>query len=196
MTDVQICNMALSRCTGQAAISDLITDHSKAASLCRTFYGPARDAVLEDGRFSFSIFRQALAAAVVENLSPYTYLYQLPTDPFCVRPLELLTTQYVPSCLPFEVEGRLLYSNEPSAVLQYIGSVVDTAVFTPGFVNALAWRLAVELIGPLTGEAPDKAFSLYQEALLRAMGADAMGSTEPPRPSPRIIDERFGRPMR
>jgi hypothetical protein len=190
MDVVQICNLALSRVSGQP-IADIVSDHTKSASLCRTFYDPARDATIEEGLWSFARTRQSLAASADPNQTTYSYVYQLPTDPWCLRPLRILSSIYYDSIYPYEREGRKIYSNEPFAVLVYQARIEDPTLFSAGFVDALAWRLAMELIGPLDGESASDPFGMYQAALLRAIGADAQGSSSPDLPPDRIIDARF-----
>ncbi len=57
---VQICNIALRRVQGEP-ITDLETDDSKSAALCRTFYEPTRDALLEDHPWSFALRRRVVS---------------------------------------------------------------------------------------------------------------------------------------
>jgi hypothetical protein len=49
----------------------------------------------------------------------------------------------------FDIEGDVLYSNEPDAVLIYVRDVTDTTKFTPSFVSALGYALASYVAGPI-----------------------------------------------
>jgi hypothetical protein len=193
-TEVQICNMALARIQGEP-ISDLETDDSKAAALCRTMYEPARDAILElDPPWSFAIARQVLALSTETNLSSKLYIYTLPVDPWCIRPLVLLD----PECdylemkgYPFDREGGFLYTDMPNAALKYVSRITDTRKFSPLFTDALVWRLAAELLKPVEGTTSIDLWAMYRDTLLLAEGADAQGSREPPLPPTSWVKSRF-----
>jgi hypothetical protein len=192
MTAVQICNMALGRVRAQP-ISDLETDKTKSATTCRIFYEPLRDALLRGYPWAFSITRQALATVDIDNLSTYDYIYQLPTSPKCLRIISLLNEAFVPTAFPYDREGDYLYSNEPSAVLLYVGQITDPNKFDALFVDAFVWRLASEIVGPITGESSTEPWAKYNLIITEAFGADSQERIEPAVPSPRWTDERFDR---
>jgi len=191
MTEVQICNMALGRIKAQP-IADLITDTTKSASTCRIFYEPLRDALLQEHPWAFAVARQPLAEVTVDNYSQYSYIYQLPVSPKCLAVLQVMTAAYNESAFPFELEGDYIYSSEPSAVLKYIGQVTDPTYMDALFIDALAWRLASEMVGPLTGDPSAEPWAKYERIITKAWGADEQGKTERAVPSSRWTDERFG----
>jgi hypothetical protein len=181
--EIQICNIALRRVQGEP-ITDLETDESKSAVLCRTFYEPTRDAILADPDhpWSFATRRQLLAAAVGTNLTSYLYAYQLPADPYCLRPIVLIdsyTLNFEQPGYPFKVENRILYTDMLGAGLKYIARVTDVLSFDPLFTDALCWRLAAELLKPIEGSATLDLWGMYQATLLMAGGANAQGAQEP-----------------
>ena len=49
----------------------------------------------------------------------------------------------------FEIEGDVVYSNEPSAVLVYVQDVTDSTKFPPSFTAAMSFLLAGYLAGPI-----------------------------------------------
>lgn len=194
--EVQICNLALRRCQGEP-ITDLETDDSKSAVLCRTFYEPTRDAILSDPEhpWSFAIRRQLLAAAVGTNLTSFLYPYQLPSDPYCLRPIVLIdpyTLNLEQPAYPFRVENRILYTDMINAGLKYIARVTDVLAFDPLFTDALAWRLAAELLKPIEGSSTVDLWGMYQATLVMAEGANALGSQEPGQAEENWVQSRFG----
>ena len=193
MTELQLCNMALRRINAEP-ITDLETDTTKSAALCRTFYDNARDAVLEDHPWSFSISRQLLAISATTNLSTWLYVYQIPTDPKCVRPLSLLDSVdfYREAQYPFRVEGQDIYTDLASAGLKYIFQQTDPTKFSPMFCDALAWRLSAELIKPVEGTSPVDPWMMYRDVLLTAQANDDMGKQEPDLPPQLWTETRFG----
>jgi len=49
----------------------------------------------------------------------------------------------------FDIEGAVLYTNEPEAVLVYTRDVTDSTQFTPSFMTALSYLLGSYLAGPI-----------------------------------------------
>jgi hypothetical protein len=193
-TEVQICNMALARIQG-TPITDLETDDSTAAVLCRTMYEPTRDAVLEDHPWSFALARQVLAVSTDENLSSWVYAYALPEDPYCIRPLVLLDPingyLELPG-YPFRKEGRRLLTDMEGAGLKYISRVIDPVLFSALFTDALAWRLAAELLKPIEGTTSVDLWAMYRDVLLSAEGANDQAAQEPDLTDLNWIEGRFG----
>ena len=159
---VQLCNMALSHIGSEARVSSISPpDGSVEAGHCATFYDLARTELLEPGSWSFSLKRQALAE--VTNVSTaWAYAYTRPSD--CLRALRVLRPgstltvfnqdelNYSPNdqdSANFDIEGEVLYSNEPDAVLIYVRDVTDSTKFTPTFVAALGFALAHYVAGPI-----------------------------------------------
>lgn len=190
VTDVQVCNIALARIKGQP-ISDLETDDSTSAVYCRTFYEPARDAVLREHPWGFAVTRQSMAQSAEINKTAYGFMYQMPTDPRCLRPLGLITMDFYDSACSFKVEGKYLYTDEMSPILRYIAQVTDPTLFDALFINAFAWRLAAELVIPLNGDSASEPWAMYERSLLKAAGIDELSKVEAPLPSGNWTDNRF-----
>lgn len=55
-----------------------------------------------------------------------------------------------PFTIGHDTDGRLIFTNCPTASLWYTVAVEDTTQFSPDFTSLLAWRLAKELAIPLT----------------------------------------------
>lgn len=159
---VQICNMALSHIGSEARVSSISPpDGSVEAGHCVTFYDMARTELIEPGNWRFALKRAALAE-VTNASSTWAYAYEMPSD--CMAPKRILragtgltvfnqdtaqfSTQDADSA-DFEIEGEVLYTNEPAAVLVYVRDVTDTTRFTPSFTSALSYLLASYLAGPI-----------------------------------------------
>ena len=159
---VQICNMALSHIGEEASVSSISPpDGSVNAGLCATFYDAVRTEMLETGDFNFSLKRAALAE-VTNTSTTWAYAYAKPSD--CLKakripyPLDAVTvftqddTSYNPNDrggAEFDIEGEVIYTNEPEAVLLYVRDVTDSTKFTPSFTTALSYLLASYLAGPI-----------------------------------------------
>jgi hypothetical protein len=159
---VQICNMALSHIGSDARVSSISPpDGSVEAGHCATFYDQARTEMLEPGNWAFALKRQALAQ-VTNTSNAWAYAYAKPAD--CQRALRVLRpnvtvtvfTQDIVSAhtddrdsAAFDLEGEVLYCNEPDAVLVYVRDVTDTNKFTASFTTAFSYLLGSYLAGPI-----------------------------------------------
>lgn len=194
MDKVQICNMGLARVSGEpiSDIDDFTDGASKSAALCRTFFDPLRDIVLRATKPQFAIFRQSLTAVTpsVLTLTARVYAYQLPTDPYCLRALEVYSAALVPSVLPWDLEGRIIYTDEYNAYLRYVARVEDPQEWDAAFVDAFAWRLAAEVDKPINGSSDGYAALMYKQAVLESYGLSEQEAKEPEAASTRWIDER------
>lgn len=174
-SDVDICNLALSHLGDEATVSAIApSDGSQQADYCAQFYPIARDQLLGMHAWSFATKRIALALLNTDEIpDTWQYAYAAPsgalqvisvlqpgsTDSFTVfdqsNPLFGQPTQ--PGDLdaqPFVQEvlqdgSKVIFTNVSEATARYVGSVTDTAKFTPLFVTALARLLAAYLAGPI-----------------------------------------------
>jgi hypothetical protein len=155
--------MALSHIGSEARVSSISPpDGSVEAGHCATFYDQARTEMLEPGNWAFALKRQLLAQ-VTNTSNAWAYAYTKPAD--CQRALRILRPSVAVTVFtqdriayphtddrdsaPFDVEGEVLYSNEPDAVLVYTRDVTDTTKFPASFVSALSYLLAAYVAGPI-----------------------------------------------
>jgi len=159
---VQICNMALSHIGSDARVTSISPpDGSVEAGHCATFYDLARTELLEPGAWAFSLKRAALSE-LTNTSEAWAYAYAKPSD--CMRPLRVLrptmgvtvfnqdtVTAHIDDrdSAQFDVEGDVIYTNEPDAVLVYVQDVTDTTKFTASFTTAFSFLLGGYLAGPV-----------------------------------------------
>lgn len=155
-SDVEICNMSLSRVGVSVFLETLDTsvDNTTEAVLCALWYGPMRDYVLRDADWSFARRYRALSLVEMDPNGEWRYAYRYPTDCFRARRIVQIGLRVNPKPPPFVVggddAGKLIYTDEPDAVLRYTTRITDPTVFDPKFDSALAWRIAVEIAPPLS----------------------------------------------
>lgn len=159
---VQICNMALSHIGSEARVSSISPpDGSVEAGHCADFYDLARTELLEPGNWNFALKRAVLAQTT--NLSEaWAYAYVKPSD--CQRALRVLRPSVTVTVFTqdtvgahtddrdsaaFDIEGDVLFTNEPDAVLVYTRDVIDTNRFPASFTSALSFMLSSYLAGPI-----------------------------------------------
>lgn len=153
---VQLCNMALSHIGSEARVSSISPpDGSVEAGYCATFYDLARTELLEPGNWAFALKRAALAE-VTNPSTVWSYAYAKPSD--CLRALRILRPAQNPvselyigdrDTAPFDIEGDVILTNEPNAVLLYVQDVTDSTKFPASFTSALSYLLASYLAGPI-----------------------------------------------
>lgn len=162
---VDICNVALSRVGADGQVSAIEPpDGSVEAGYCARFYPIARRQLLEAHAWTFAKKRAALTE-VTNTSEVWAYAYARPVR--CVKPLRVLLADDVvsfdtvdaPALLArigherdsadFEVEGDVIRTNQPEAVLVYTQDIDDTTKFSPGFEVALGVLLAAHLAGPI-----------------------------------------------
>ena len=123
-TVVSICNLSLARVGHDRAIQALAPDeNSKAANLCAMFYEPMRDKVLRDFAWPFANKYAALSLVAEEPNTDWLYAYRWPSD--CIRALRIVNAA-----------GKLIYTDEPDAVLLHTARYTDPTWFDADFVSA------------------------------------------------------------
>lgn len=152
---VSICNLALSN-IGKDNIQAL-TDAGAEARACSQFYEHTRDVLLQAYPWRFAGVTAALAQVTNDRVGKWLYAYARPTDCLKVRWLRPAYAEHEPPptdqdelAIPYEVEGGVIYCNISPAFLRYTSAITDPTRFSPLFVDALSWHLAVRLAMPLT----------------------------------------------
>lgn len=164
---VDIANAAIANVGGANLVSSIDPpDGSVEAGHCATFYPRARTRMLEAVKPSFAQRRARLALSSTNDSEVWAYAYVRPSD--CLKPLRVLdgvtaslidSTGFISAVTPvlgderdsapFQLEGEVIYSNEPDAVLVYVFDQVDTTRWTPLFVECVEALLASYLAGVL-----------------------------------------------
>lgn len=200
---VDICNLALGHLGNKAAVISIDPpDGSIESGLCYRFFGISRDEVLEGGDWTFARTRAALSLLTTNPSSTWAYAYALPSD--CITPRRIVTgaaSAREDDSIDFSVEGTTLLTNQQNAVLIYTRVATDVALFSPGFVTAMSYKLGAYLAGPiLKGEAgANTAKTLHGVAkakILESMSFDANREwrTDDPPFAPSAISARNGVP--
>ena len=174
---VQICNLALSK-LGAGRITSL-TDGSETANLCNTLFDDIADEVMIEGPWTSVIARAELAADATAPEYHFTHQFTLPTDPYCLRVLDI--NEDVPGQYEFKIEGRKLLSEISTMKIRYISRVEDTESFDAMLKRSIVLRLASELAYPLTGNRTLAAQLIeeYKSSVSNGLSVDGQqGSTE------------------
>jgi len=152
--DVEICNLALTR-LGVATIAS-INDKLRQGIVLKDFYNLSRDAALREHDWQFARRRKP-AALLPDVYDGWDLAYAYPADCLAVREIFNPAKRVTGKLIEFEIglgndsNTVVIMTNQPEARLIYTAKVVNSVVFDALFVDALAWRLAADLVQPLTG---------------------------------------------
>ena len=183
VSETQICNMALTE-LGAGKISNYLEDASEKAVNCRLYYEPAVDEVLRSHEWNSAIWYQSLAKVVstddnymLTDYDEWQYQFQLPTDPFCLRPLEIPDYKKY----DYEIVGNYLITNLSTVLLKYIRRLTDPTAFGPLLVKAIMYKLAADMAVKITGSEGERANMLvmYNLQLNRAKDINGREAEEP-----------------
>jgi hypothetical protein len=171
-SDVDICNSALNM-IGASNISAL-TEDSKTARICNQRYSFIRDAVFRSHPWNSLIRRVSLSPDSQTPEFDFSYQYQLPTDPYCLRVLSLQDNDTVHT-----IEGRKLLCNESTVKLKYVARIVDTNEYDQLLIETLAARLAADVSFALVNSTSlmQQMESLYDSKIREARFVDATEGT-------------------
>lgn len=165
---VDICNSALNQIGASNIIS--LTEDSKAARICNQRYNFVRDSVFRSHPWNCLTTRIKITPDTAAPAFEFTKQFTLPTNPFCLRVLQLSDTDIL-----YKIEGRKLLCNESTIEMIYIGRVEDGNQYDLLLIEALAAAMAADLAYPLVGSSSLGAnmYQLYQNKLTEARFVDA-----------------------
>jgi len=183
-SEIEIASMALNKLGAERITS--FDDGTNRSNLCRDFYPSVRDAVLRAYPWNCSLTQKALAADAEAPLFGYSYKFQLPVLPYCLRVLEIEDEP------DYNVKGRYIHCDESSITIEYIARITDPGLFDSLLKEAIEARFAAELAYPITRD-PTLAktmWDLYAAKLREARTIDSMEGTVEGWKSNALIDVR------
>lgn len=192
-TDVEIANIALARIGVRTAIGSFAEDSAEAKA-ANTVFTHVRDVMLTSYAWPFVTSRVALAVITGVTRAGWSYAFSLPdgiSHIFGVWPNT--RTPREEDKIPYAIEmndagtARILLADVKEPTILYVHSRPNTAVFSPLFVDALAWALARELalalpvkpqLGPLLDAKYDQALARAKVAAMREAQGDMPRESE------------------
>ncbi len=189
-SDVDICNQALVL-IGDSPIA-AFTDANDRAVVAKRFYESTRDATLRAHPWNFAITRKTLALEAAVPEFGWDHQFALPTDPLCLRILEV--NEDAPGNIPFAIEGRKLLTDESSIKIKFIAQIKDPNLFDSLFVDAFSARLAAKFAIALTkqDDLVKTAWGLYQGMIQEAKTINGMEGTRPAIQANSLLNARMG----
>jgi len=165
---VDICNSALNQIGASNIIS--LTEDSKAARICNQRFEFVRDSVFRAHPWNCLTTRASISPDADTPAFEFSQQFTLPTDPFCLRVLQLSDTDIL-----YKIEGRKLLCNESTIEMIYIGRVTDANQYDMLLTETIAAALAADLAYALVGSSAltSNMYSLYTNKLTEARFVDA-----------------------
>lgn len=201
-----LCNLALGRVGEFRTVADVETDPSPGASAFRRVYEVCRDATLAAADWPFA--RRVVVASPPVALGSYPYLFPRPADCIAIRGVfldqacatEPLLHEEVNLPDPLLGEDTVYISTvsvaaatAPDTYLRYTRRVEDVPLFRPSFVEALGWRLGIELAMQLgrSREIRNDCEQMFEKRVSEAR-AIAMQEARRRQPESELILARWG----
>lgn len=184
-TDVEICNVALSRVGIDQYIEDL-TDPKPSAVSCNLHLPLSRREMLSSFLWPFAMTARQLALVDDVTVPGWTYVYRYPVD--CLYAREITDEggarffraaweqhDYNPMVrVPFNVMSdpdtdgaKIIATDMNLAYLWYTKDVTDPNQLTPLFRDALSWKIAAEVALALRADAQRARYAqeMYRQSL-------------------------------
>lgn len=173
----EICNLALAH-IGQGSINSL-DEASSQAEQCNLFFTKTRDALLRQFPWNFST-KSIVLAQVDTTIPGWDYIYAFPPEALWIR--KVYTKDEPDPEIPNEYEitstgtEKFICCDLVDAYTKCTIKVEDSTLYDPLFVDVLAYKLALDLIMPLTNSSSrtQEIMQKYQYALSAAMLAGAV----------------------
>ena len=208
MNKIQICNLALSR-IGARRIQSLTTQ-SKEAIECNLLYEFALKSTLEAYDWGFARKRVVLAE-LSEDYTNWDYAYQWPID--CLAPRYIIDEDGSYTGTSYDIDrdrdvkvgkvefvhasnstlsGRVILTNKEDAELVYTAYTEVANLYSPMFIEALAYKLASELAQPLRGklEWQQTMLNNFQSIIEMAKASNANQEEKKPQAENSLLDSR------
>jgi hypothetical protein len=177
-TKTSICNKALAHLAITTQLTDVDTDTTVEAKVCRLFYENARDECLRDFPWPWATRVELLANQTTEPNDEWAYQYDYPTNVSrLVRIFSGVRPESRSTRIPFRVvtDGtfRYLWTSMDAASIEYVEKVTSPSRYPADFVQAMTLKLAAYIAPALTGGDPAKlgirALQLYEYQMGRAL---------------------------
>jgi hypothetical protein len=176
----EICNLAISHLGHGKEISNVDTENSSEATICRRYYETALRAILRDAKFTFATKNVALGLVGSNPTTEWNYSYRYPSDCIFFRRIwsgsrNDTNDTRVEYKIIRDDTGLLIYTDMENAVAEYTFYNDDEGQYPPDFVMALSYRLANLIAPSITKGDPfgmgAKAYEMYLMEITRAQAS-------------------------
>lgn len=172
---VEIANLALSELVGKRLTS--FTDPTSNGIYISNIWDSVVDEVLSKGHWTTVTRRAQLAALTDTPEYEFDYLYQLPTNPYCLV-VQQVSDGYG-DILDWRREGDQLLTYFSPVYIKYTARITDTTVWGPHLTEAVSWGLIARLARSLTGSTVDAKYyrELAEDKIMELLSKDNQQGT-------------------
>lgn len=145
--NTEVGNLALSHLGITHTVSDLETEQSIEAKVLRRFYERAMNICLREFPWSFATKIDALALVEEDPNNDWSYSFRYPSDCLHVRRILGQTRNdtrdvRVAYKIAQDSSGKLIFTDQPDAEIEYTLNITDYAIMTDDFIMAFSFLLA------------------------------------------------------
>lgn len=195
-SEVDICNLALT----ESFCSEIqsLTAQSREAEVCNRFYAQCRDLLLSGYNWKFNQVRRSLSVSSETPPDDWGYAYEVPTN--CLYAVKIFQSNRNPAKeIPFTIESKLnvdekiLYTDEPDAILIYRKKITVTNMFSPMFIEAFANLLGAKVAMGLKQDInlANIRMTSFWQAVSRGTILDAAARDEDAEPDTELVTSRL-----
>ena len=195
-SEEQICNLALGHVGHTQFIDDLDFEQTAEVAVCSTYYEQARDFVLEAFPWPEATKYETLGLVEEDPNDDWDYSYRYPSDCLFVRRIVSSLGKSDPNPPPFitasDDTGRLIYTDQEAAVIEYTKTLTNVAQFRPTLVMAISWYLAALICPGLARDKKqaDRAMQMYALTISQAQARALNEQQQTPEPESEFIRAR------
>ena len=163
ISNTSITNMALGKIGAKPIVNiDDTTDTNQGAIQARLHFEQTRDALIRSHWWRFARARATLSVSVDTPDFEWDYQYPLPNDFLAMRSIyeDRVSDENID---PYELEGKMLLTDETEMSIRYIKKVTDPTEFDPLFVEVFILKLGLKFISSLAGGSPKLQETLQNE---------------------------------
>ena len=163
ISNTSITNMALGKIGAKPIVNiDDTTDTNQGAIQARLHFEQTRDALIRSHWWRFARARATLSVSVDTPDFEWDYQYPLPNDFLAMRSIyeDRVSDENID---PYELEGKMLLTDESEMSIRYIKKVTDPTEFDPLFVEVFILKLGLKFISSLAGGSPKLQETLQNE---------------------------------
>ena len=195
-SEVDICNLALI----ESFCSEIqsLTAQSREAEVCNRFYAQCRDLLLSGYNWKFNQVRRSLSVSSETPPDDWGYAYEVPTN--CLYAVKIFQSNRNPvKEIPFTIESKLnvdekiLYTDEPEAILIYRKKITVTNMFSPMFIEAFANLLGAKVAMGLKQDInlANIRMTSFWQAVSRGTILDSAARDEDAQPDTELVTSRL-----
>lgn len=177
-TATEIANKTLFLLKVDEEIADLPTSTTTNGKLLKMLFYDSVDTLLEIHPWNFAAARAELAVSPTTPEYEYTYQFQLPTNPYCLKVLEVVDSSGN-EVSDWVVEGRYILCNVDEIKIRYTKKVTVYSELSSLFRETLAYYLASQIAEPLTRstEIEERMLKGYEYFMKKARRSDSQQGT-------------------